>query len=455
MTYIISQPFFCRTVKAFSDLLPIVNHFYLAFSGGLDSSILLNFAKQCVPKEKLTAIHINHQWHKNNLQWEQHCQTVCRKMHIAFIARRMDKKLQSKTYLKTAKGPEEAARTLRYQILREHLQINDCLLLGHHMEDQSETLFLQLLRGSGVEGLSSMPFLIKRNHVYYFRPLLHWTKDKRLDYAKTYHLQWIEDSSNADTNYNRNFLRHQILPSLKKRWPQLTRTSSRTTQHCADAMHLLHEIAQEDCQKIVLAGLPLQLCLEKFLILSLPRQKNMLRHWLKQVTHFSVNTFQLQEILKLLRPTITHTNFYFRQFILKRYRNRLYLLTNQDIEPFKPQNMLWNFIQPLHILNCGTLTIKKVKGTGLSLAKLSNTKILDISFRKGGERLHSTDRIGSHPLKKLFQEWNVVPWRRAYFPLIYHQDVLVAVPNYAYEKKYAATQNESGIVIEFHHTTYF
>jgi tRNA(Ile)-lysidine synthase len=202
------------------------NKYLVAYSGGLDSHVLLHLMSQLSDSEiSIRAMYINHGLQKEARDWEIHCHKVCDELCIPFNS----KALQIQT--STGVSLEEEARKKRYSALNTSLQKDEVLLTAHHQNDQAETLLLQLFRGAGVQGLAAMPaireFGSKENLRLHARPILNQTRQFLEAYAKENQLDFIEDPSNFDESFDRNFLRNIIMPQLRQRWPGIDKTISR------------------------------------------------------------------------------------------------------------------------------------------------------------------------------------------------------------------------------------
>jgi len=211
----------------------------IAYSGGLDSHVLLHAV--AAMRAELTgcefiAVHINHGLSEKAGQWTKHCANQCEVLNITFAHINVDAKN------KTGESPEAVAREVRYQAFREFMQPGDCLLTAHHQDDQAETLLIQLLRGAGPRGLAAMPYYSDFAEGWHARPLLNFSRDELHEYAQQTFSQnqsaWIDDESNSDTRFDRNFLRHEIIPKLKARFPGMAATLSRSAGLCAEASGL-------------------------------------------------------------------------------------------------------------------------------------------------------------------------------------------------------------------------
>ncbi len=419
---------------------PTSTRFWVAYSGGLDSQVLLYALSRIIPTKRLRVIHVNHAWHADAEKWANICQQTCEKLGIFCEIVPVD------AHPKLGESPEAYARAARYGAMMKRLSTGDFLLTAHHRNDQAETLLLQLLRGSGLKGLVSMPFCQTFAKAHLMRPLLDFTRSELNEYAQEHQLTWIEDDSNMDLRFNRNFIRHQILPLIQQRWPQADKTIARAAANLAEAHSLLDELAHQD-RGMVQGPTPNILAISSLLKLSTMRRNNILRYWLKQL-HFSLpSQKQLQQIDVLLKSRIDASpQVNWGNVQLRRYRDYIYALSFlKNEKPSKVGFTVWKLDQIVTLPTLDQLTSKQVLGAGLLLKE----RQVDVTFRRGGERFYASNHQGSHPLKKLFQEWGVPPWERNKIPLIYYQKKLIAVVGYDIDPRFAAKQNELGFVIQF------
>jgi tRNA(Ile)-lysidine synthase len=418
---------------------PISARFWVAYSGGLDSQVLLFALSRIIPTKRLRVIHVNHGLHTDSIKWANICQQTCEKLGIYCEIVPVD------AHPKSGESPEAYARAARYGAMVKRIPAGDFLLTAHHRKDQAETLLLQLLRGAGLKGLASMPFCQTFAKAYLMRPLLDFSRSELYEYAQEQQLTWIEDDSNMNLRFNRNFIRHKVLPLIQQRWPQADKTIARAAIHLAEAHSLLDEVAHQDWS-VVQGPAANVLVISSLLKLSVMRRSNILRYWLKKL-HFSLpSQKQLQQIEVLFKsrmdasPRVNWGNVQ-----LRRYRDYIYALNLVENEKlFNVEFTTWKLDQAIVLPTLDQLTSKQVLGAGLLLKE----RQVDVTFRQGGERFYATNRQGSHPLKKLFQEWGVPPWQRNKIPLIYYQKELIAVAGYDIDPRFAAKQNELGFVIE-------
>ncbi|HEV2320748.1 MAG TPA: tRNA lysidine(34) synthetase TilS, partial [Gammaproteobacteria bacterium] len=222
--------------------LPAAQRYWVALSGGLDSMVLLTalaVERGGLPGE-LRALHVHHGLHPKADEWQRHCEVACASLGIPLEIRRVE------VHPATGESLEAVARERRYAAFREVVGADDLLLLAQHADDQLETFLLQALRGAGVRGLAAMPESASFSGLKLARPLLAYGRAELEAWARQQGLSWVEDPSNADTGFDRNYLRHEVLPRLKQRWPAAAETVSRSARLAAEADGLLKELAAED-----------------------------------------------------------------------------------------------------------------------------------------------------------------------------------------------------------------
>ncbi|MCW8899181.1 MAG: tRNA lysidine(34) synthetase TilS [Gammaproteobacteria bacterium] len=416
---------------------------WVGYSGGCDSHVLLHSLVALRPQLncEIKAIHINHGLSPLANEWEEHCRHICEQLSVSYTAVLVNAKRKNSS-------PEEAARYARYAEWRKLIKKDEVLLLAHHQDDQAETVLIQLLRGAGVKGLAAMPQQQKFAQGLLCRPMLNFLREEVYSYALEHGLNWIDDPSNFDTDFDRNFLRHEIVPLLETRWPALKKTLSRTAAHQGEANKLLTDLAQQDW---LLVQSDNQVKLDRLLQLDAPRQRNVLRYWLASICRLSLpDTIHLQRILNEVLTAAEDANpeVIWSGGEVRRYQGFLYA-QEKHIEPLNDSILDWPDLgRPLALSNnTQKITAKASTGEGLSQAKLLNSKI-SIRYRQGGESCRPQGRGQTHQLKKLFQEWQVPPWLRASIPLIYVNGELAQVLGYCYCEPFAADKNELSWKIE-------
>ena len=389
---------------------------WIAYSGGLDSHVLLHVLAsiQNKIKLKLIAVHINHGISNDADLWVKHCQRICEDLVIEFQAFSVD------LSHKSDKGTEAFAREKRYEVLGNLISSHDLLLTAHHMDDQVETILLQLMRGSGPDGLVGMPQTREFSKGILLRPLLDYSREEIRDYALSESLSWVEDESNKSNKYDRNFLRNRIIPELITRWPGALKTIQRAARHQAEARSLINEISRCDLD-VVCESIYTKVDISRFNNLSGIRKKNVLRAWIKK------NKLDMPDaqIIEKIIAEVIHANTDRNPCVkwkggeVRRYRGYLYimkLLPAHDVGLRK----LWDLDESLK-LTSGYLKAVSGKGSGIKKDMLSND-IVEIRYRQGGEQIRPSGRVETHELKKLFQAQGILPWLRDRIPLIYHKN---------------------------------
>ena len=418
------------------------NVLWVAYSGGCDSHALLHSlaALRSEITAEIKAIHINHGLSPLANEWEEHCREICEQLSVPYAAVKVNAKAKKSS-------PEEAARHARYAEWRKLIGKNEVLLLAHHQDDQAETVLIQLMRGSGVKGLAAMPAKQSFSRGLLCRPMLGFLREEIYSYAVEHNLNWIDDPSNFDTDFDRNFLRHDVVPLLETRWPSLKKTLSRTASHQADADQLLTELAFQDWHHVHDKN---RINISALIKLSQKRQRNVLRYWIADVCELILpDTVHLQRILDEVLTAAEDANpeVIWRGGEVRRYQGLLYA-QEKLIKPENNTVLNWSDIEKPLILNNNGLILSAALsvGTGLSQEKLKNAEI-SLKFRQGGESCRPAGRGQTHQLKKLFQEWQVPPWQRASVPLIYVNGELAEVVGYCRSESFVAAEDESGWII--------
>lgn len=419
-------------IQAFFQAIPVTQTIWVGYSGGLDSRVLLHLLKQAALPHLLRAVHVNHGLNAAAESWGEHCARVCDALAIPLTQVTVDATAPS------GESPEAYARQKRYAALSVLLAPGDVLVTAHHQADQAETFLLQLLRGAGLPGLSAMGLVKPFAAGWLMRPLLPFTKAMLLRYAQTQGLQWVEDDSNTHLAFNRNYLRHQVLPVLQTRWPSVTKVIARVASHCAEAQALLTEIAQSDC---VQGSQPNTLKISALLSLSSRRQVNALRYWIQLQNFLLPSEKQLQEIIKTMLYSRQEANpkVVLPQLEVRRYQDDLYLRAPRVVCRSK-EVLSWDTRQTLLLPGIGKLIPEKSASSHHLFMPVDNDGekcMVTVGFRQGGEIFHPAGRVGSHPLKKLLQEWSVPPWQRENIPLIYVNQTLACVAGFAVAEQFA------------------
>ena len=409
-----------QTIASFTDRV-----IWVAYSGGVDSHVLLHLlaSSKALPIHCLKAIHIDHSLHDDSAQWAMHCAKVASTLGVDFQS------IKVEVLNSHAMGVEAAARRVRYQAIAGKLSTQDIVLTAQHQEDQAETLLLQLLRGAGPKGLSAMASLSSLGEGQMMRPFLNTTQVEIMAYATEHKLDWIDDPSNSNNQFNRNYIRHEVWPLIIKRWPSASRLLSRSAQHCCEADTLLADLAKLDLAVVLGKGSENSLNIDGLLSLSIERCKNLLRYFI--VSHqFSLpSATMLQRIIDEVclsaedsMPMIQWTGIQIR-----RYRGEIFFL-----KPQKPVNTSHTFLckttERLKLFEDCFLTWLVVENMGISQAMFDDG--LQVGFREGGEKIKLYGHQHHKSLKTLWQEWAIPPWERDRIPLLFYGNELIAVVGY-------------------------
>ena len=410
----------------------------IAFSGGLDSHVLLHAL--CALREPLrsgiTAVHIDHGLQENSFEWAQHCVQVCAGLGVTCLVERVEvRKIHEE-------GIEAAARRARYTCLARHVGTGEVMLTAHHVDDQAETVLLQLLRGAGMQGLAAMPVMAEFSAGHLARPLLEFTRHDLEVYAKAHGLRWVDDPSNQDTRLARNFLRHRIFPLVGERWPGAARQLARSARHAAEAAGLLDEVAATDILSCrVSSGATLSVAALRQL--PPPRRRNLIRYWLRAQDIQAPSAMHLDQIMALTEhePRSRHALIRWPGTDVHRFHDELVAFPTRG--PLDNSLCLsWDPSLSLEIPGSGLrLRSEPVVGAGLSRERVGSVR-LTVRLRQGGETCQLAGRRHHHKLKKLLQEAGIPPWERGRLPLVYANDDLAAIGDRWVCEPYAARSHE-------------
>lgn len=412
----------------------------LALSGGVDSVVLLDLLLQLRGSLdfSLSAIHVNHQISPHAAAWADFCTALCAKHAVPIQVKKVHVARRSK------RGLEAAARAARYQAFAE--LDADLLLLAHHLDDQAETLLLNLLRGTGVRGAAGMP-AVRGEACALARPLIDVPRAALTAYAKQHRLVWIKDESNDDTAFTRNYLRHDVLPLIEPRFPAYRQTLARAAQHFSEADTLLDDLAALDAAHAVHAD---KLNLTALAQLTPARAKNLLRAYLEIQGVPSLDTERLQEWLRQLLTARADSRVALgvAGLMLRRYRGQAWVELDTPA-PEQHWQMAWRGERELKLpLLGGKLSFSAASGAGISLAKLNQAEVT-LRLRQGGEKLKPDCRRPRKTLKHLLQDAAMPPWQRERLPLIYCGAHLVAVPGIGIDCAFHASPGEPALKISW------
>lgn len=379
----------------------------LGLSGGVDSVVLLHVLNSLKRKKKysLHAVHVHHGLSPNADEWAEFCRNLCRQWRVPLSVRRVRVK-------KDGKGPEAAARDARYGVFKGIS--SDFVVLAHHLDDQAETVLMNLLRGAGLRGASGMPARSRLGGKELLRPLLEISRESIAAYARERALEWIEDESNADESLTRNFIRRRLGPLLETRFPKWKRGLARAARHFSGK------------------ELNAQVLLREFLAAQGLRAPSEAR---------------LVEMLKQLISGGAGTLVEHDGATLRVFRGKVLMNSGKTL-PFAP--LTWKGERRLAIPALGgELRFRPARGKGIVF---SRKPVFMVRLRSGGERLQLDARRPRRTLKNLFQEAGVPPWERSRTPLLYCGDDLVWAPGLGIDVRYQAGSDTAGWVPEWRKT---
>ena len=419
------------------------NKFWVAYSGGLDSSVLLHLCY--LNKDKIEhdigVIYVNHGLQQEADDWGLFCKEQCDKYDLSFD------ELKISSTCPEGESIEAWARDERYKIIKNHINNDHVVLMAHHLDDQVETFFLQALRGAGPRGLAAMPYISEKSGAIFARPLLNFTRKELHDYAEIHHLLWKEDKSNSDERFDRNYLRHNLIPVIEERWPAYRQTIERMIEHQKESRIILNQVAIDDINQAKYKE-PNCLTIKTIKTLDHERQKNLLFFWLEHLGLQIPGSKQMERIIEDVihskndkSPCVNWANVEIR-----RYKDYIYAIEASNENNIDNQ-IEWDGDSVINLYK-ETLVAKNSIGCGISKDKVNNTKFV-IRFRSGGEKIKPFNSDHSKTVKQLFQERSVLPWCRDKIPLIYVNNELAMIPGFCVDNKFMAGKEEASWDIQW------
>ncbi|MDX2428951.1 MAG: tRNA lysidine(34) synthetase TilS [Xanthomonadales bacterium] len=423
---------------------PSVNSYIVGFSGGADSTALLHALSKTQEQLDIpvSAVHINHGIHPDADHWQLQCESFCHQHSIKLTCLKIELKNRS------GKGLEAEARHLRYEAISALLGAGDCLLTAHHADDQAETLLLNLMRGSGVDGLSAMPESRPLGDGFLQRPLLRFKNSVLRTYLHDNHIQWSEDPSNQFLNHDRNFVRHEVIPQLEQRWPDVCQRLLLTRDAMTDSRNLLEDLADEFITPNLAHPHVLRItpqCLAKPELFKL-----VIRRWLKQTDVAGIPAYKLDTFCKQVKGAGSDhkISVHWDGWILRWYVNQLWLHADTEILPCPA--VKWP--RGENSVDLGADAGQLILWAGnkaeqshsnhpvgeFSVAGRINTK--DTLFSQGG--FHKS-------LKKLFQASNIPPWLRDSIPLCKLDGELVAMGDWCFNEQFASWLSQNHLSLKW------
>ncbi|CAL4318757.1 tRNA(Ile)-lysidine synthase [Buchnera aphidicola (Pterocallis alni)] len=391
----------------------------VAYSGGLDSTVLLYqlipFTMQ-YPFIQLRSIHINHQNHLLSNNWSKHCKKICKKNNIPISIYTIN--------FKNQKNFQSTARKIRYNTIKKHLHPNEILVTGHHINDQIETFFLSLKRKSGPMGVSG----IKKNSIFYkkhviIRPLINYTKNQIKKWAKLHNISWIEDDSNTNNKYERNFIRNNIINPIQKKWPFFIKNCISSMKFCANQEKSLNFFLDSYLEKYVQYNHSIQIDTIKKFIKEI--QILVIRRWIllysNNIISYKITQNIYQNILHNQNSNI-NKKIIFNNYQIFCYKN--YIFQIPIYKNIKNTILFWNNCkQPLKLPeNLGIITQNKY---GTKIPKPKKNDLVNIRFQCNKKVLIHQKYTKS--IKNIWQENKILPWYRNKIPLLFYNNKLICI----------------------------
>ncbi len=421
--------------KEIKKLIKKYKNFLVGYSGGLDSTILLYLLKKNKKKNNnIRAIHINHNTNYLCIKWEKHCIKFCKKIKIQLIIKRI--------FNKYKKNIENNLRNERYNIYKKYIKKNEILLTAHHKNDQLETILLSLKRGCGIEGLIGIKKKNKINNITIIRPFLNINKKEIKKYAIKKNIKWIEDPSNKNINLDRNFLRIKIIPIINKKWPFFISSIIRTSKICSKQKEIIDNFIKKKIKNNIKKKI---LFLKKILKLKKQEIILILRKFIilnkkKQISYKLINLLA-NKIIKNKKKKYFQINL--KEFNINKYKNKLYI--SKKIKNIDIKKILWNkkykYIKlpnKIGIIYINNKYKKKYNNKNTVRKPFKNENIyIKFNIKKKIKILNKKKK----KIKKIWQEYKILPWKRKFIPIIFYNKKPILSPNifitkYGNPKKY-------------------
>jgi tRNA(Ile)-lysidine synthase len=433
----------------------------VAYSGGVDSQVLLHALVQLkqnnIIRNAITVCHVNHGLSDNALYWQNFAKQECAKLSVTLIVKAVNVQAQAQQSL------EALARDARYKALKSLSDNKSLVLTGHHSDDQTETFLLALKRGAGLKGLSAMAEQSALAQHLLLRPLLNISRQEIVDYATEHQLDWIEDESNKDTRFDRNFIRQTIMPLMRERWPSISKTINRSAEHCSAGQELLNELAEQDLSLASNNANDTHLRISALKTLSPARFNNLIRYFLARHNCLMPTSEQVNQLKFQLQadsdktPTVKVGEHY-----LRRFRDELYLtsdfknISDWQVEiDFSKNNSSLVLPDQLGELIFTHLVAKGDKAESTSVHDKALTAIclpkenqqVTIRFSHDNPKCLPEYRQYSRSVKKVLQELNIAPWQRKRIAFLYYDNELVSAIGYFICQPFVAKDKQPSIYI--------
>lgn len=427
------------TAERLLDILrsfPGANAYVVGFSGGADSTALLHALAKIQDRLEIpvSAIHINHGLNERADQWQSECESFCHQYGIKLVC------LKIALHKNSGKGLEAEARHMRYEAISGELAPGACLLTAHHANDQAETLLLNLMRGSGVDGLSAMPVSRPLGRGFLQRPLLGFQNSSLRDYLQQHGIEWSEDPSNQHIDHDRNFVRHEIIPALEQRWPAVSKRLLLTRKAMTDARYLLETLADAHLEEHLAHPYVLQLSSQAGEDPAL--FKLVVRYWVKQSGAGTIPAYSMESFYQQVQQADNDNKVTVRWdgWLLRLYKQKLWLHKDRGIPPCP--SMTWSPAQPKIELGSEIGRLELIQDDGHPVPPTGELIV--------GNRSHFSDtgiKLRDHhkSIKNLFQEAGIPPWLRDSIPICQLDGELVTMGDWCLNGTFASWMSKNRI----------
>lgn len=410
---------------------------YVGFSGGADSRLLLELACKVFGAENVTALHVDHGMSSNSNAWAKACKETTKLLGCSI-------QIESVNVTNHGSGLEAEARDQRYRFFDQAVEDNSVLFLGQHLDDQVETFFLRLLRGTGLKGLTGMEAWSQRKHYTVARPLLSVSKSQIIELAQELGLTWVEDESNHSSVQDRNFLRNDILPMLEARWPSYRDR----VQHM---QHLISEAEQPQSEKLsdaLSSRLSHDGGLKMVELESWTRSDklSLLHLWLKTLNVQIPSKTRLEQILDTVAGSRADANpsVDISSGSVRRHGPALYWVASPESVGTAPDVLIEQTADWPGIGQVG------LKATEDRIGLNGNLPDLSWRLREGTEYIRPFGRSKQRDLKRVMQEYRIKPWFRDRTPLLFSGDTLIAVGDEIVSADHVATDHQPKLRVVWH-----
>ncbi len=411
----------------------------LACSGGLDSVVLAHAFRQRFPQCQARLLHVNHGLQAQADVWQQQVGQWAEHWGFDYLSAKVEVVLNGQ-------GLEAAAREARYAQFAAWQRPGEWLLLAHHQQDQLETLMLRLMRGAGVSGLAGMRPLRPFSQGQIFRPFLRLAKEQLLAYAQQQELNWIEDPSNADSRFDRNFLRQQVMPLLAKRWPGYAKSWQRSQQHLAE----IADLTEDRWQEMLSHRLTAEQGLKVVAWQDLPAQDQygLIRQWLA-LWGLSMPSQQwlqcLTQELIFARPDGSPQLSLTPDLEVRRYQSAIFMVPRLALPKLPSQLGL----EPIVSLELGRLWLVPALGDGRSAVLKASAIPCQLRLRQEQDAIRIARRQGLRSLKNVLQEYREPPWWRERLPILHLGEQIIALADLCVAEGFMAEPGEQGFRVHW------